>query len=893
MADNLTNTDANTTQYITATNFEELKTNLNGAFNKVVSNNFYKGAKGDSVKITRVSLKDSDNTLTTEGEKVYTVIFGDGADITDKRVAAIPTEWVGHPATPLFFVYHETTDDDVFIDYSCIIYATEMTDAGGYAYSKVDGFPTIYYNRTLKDYCWKVSGTETEISARYKDTSDKSVQFFLLKKITDTEFKYWDAEGNKWVDSLTSQTPTIGDYAYVLFKKTVSVAEVNTDVLALGFAVYNSDGWKEIAYGDDLTAVTYNDAYMQYIWNTIYTSLGQEYTVDTGGEIVIKLANTFQFPDVVDTTNGHIVSSISNAERGDLWVEPIDAHSETVDCKSHALIFNGYDGVYFGAPDFDSTGAIFFDETKKLISNSNAYTRINLADLENSADNTYDSSKLYNYSFVCIDRGSRNYDNYVRYIYLNLALKSGGTPVDPYIGIGMDQNVDETFEVHYDITTDTILWMKDKWGNEADIDFVNHKIFSKTVNNITTDARSDGWFKNNIIKNAAQVDYVCINIQYDDNIKTIGDCIISDNTIICDPTLLAGFYILKLHLFEDGQNIKCINNTFINSTFNIDCGYHKRTDIPVTSASAYYWYKNTFKYDDQYSLKECVFSNNYIVDSAIGDCEDGWVLDIHRFTNNEIKKSNLCYGIYTIWAAVQFDGPDAYTDANNNRWVAAFWHDKNITASDDTPWKYNTWMLPLFMINDCKFNNFSTVGYVGFICWDNSSTIEDNESLAKICSYSQCLSHYNFIGNQKRSDNCSVNKPSYDTASGHLTHLVSSAYWVVSEYDDNYNITSYYDSFTPIVLFGFADAYGLHHPYDNVAYTNSPANQPSGDFDLYDKYSTTLSNTINKTSAGGGTTKFIYPQAYQDDSLVSFSSYIASYNQTKSAFNILSAISIS
>ncbi len=624
MADNLTNTDNSATQYITANNFDVLKSDLNRAFNNIISKDFYKGAKGDSVKITSVSLKDSDTKLNTEGEKVYAAVFGDDTAVTDARVAAIPKTWNSHPATPLFFVYNETADDNVFTDYSCIVYATEIDASGdGYSYKKVDGFPTIYYNSSLKDYCWKVSGVETEISARYKNTSDKHVQFFLLKKDDAGVYHYWDTNKNTWVDTPSDVSPVIGDYAYVLSKKTVTVAETDTDALALGFAVYDSSGWKEITYGDDLTAVTYSDAYMQYIWKSIYSSLGQEYPTESnnvGMDETVDSNKSFHLPDV--TTDGeyfHNITAISNSERSDIVITPKD-YGDTR--KEHAVIFDGYTGVYTKGRD---TGP---DDEYKLVTKTELEAAAVYIDL-NSDD--YMPAKTYKKVKVI----SSTYPDMV--IYMDLSAKPANTLMNMSLpGIAVINN--ELFDVKYNIHTDTITWMKDQYGNEASWDFVHEMTFVYNGGGDDLDCRSR--FRNTVFKAT------------NDGVQDMRIYIKNTNTNSPSTILIPSTYIIgKNNVFDNCMNTNGLstltvyvdstqsefpneiicNNVVTNSKLNITLGINTSAD-----ESTYGLYNSS-----DTELSRCMFSNNVITNSVV-------TLSAYRMSDNTIINSSI-NGINTAW----------------------------------------------------------------------------------------------------------------------------------------------------------------------------------------------------------------------------------------------------
>ena len=888
MADSLT--------YVKGNNLQEVLKSIDDNFAKTVNQDLYKGDKGDNVKTEEKSLK-TDGKLTDTGKEVYETIFGDGAAITDERLKDFPETWSLYPAMPLFFAHHEG-ERGTFIDYSCMVVATEVENV--YTYEKHEVFPTIYYNSATGNYCWKLNGVETSIPTYKTPSEGNNVQLFLIKDVVDdnnnTKLKYWDPMNGAWTASAPKDL-VAGDLAYKLGSTTAEVGDSTETVATVELYTYNGSEWIAVSYDEKAAVlIEYDNARMSYIWKTIYDNLGQNYTTD------LVAANSFKFPD--GDTAGHYISAVNNESRSDLMVQYKNG------TKSHAIVLDGYE-VYTGMPTIKDN-VVTHTVASRLIRKEELYKQVPIGQIYSNGL----SSMVSKTGFVCIDRGAQS-SNYVRYIYIYDAPQDKCSALNTWVGIGLDQSTSETFEVRYTIdatkSTDQILWMRDKWGNECDYDFIETPTFCLIeYENYDTpkDYRSEGWFRNNIIKNTEML--FCIMVSGGHSVKKLGNVEIYNNTIIdCNPDGSVNF---DLHIYQSEQNVFCSNNTFINSAFNINCGYyyydwHNRTDVPVSTNFA------TDDTDDTYDVN---LSYNYVKNSTIN-----LLLGVHRFFKNEIKDSTI-QGIYTIWPAIGsastletcalYNAIDA--SKGGCTYISALMHNDAVTPTSGN-WIAQTWALPMYEISYCKFKNFEVAGYMGFLVYNLSTLISGKThsqvgELLKSLSYLQSLTNCTFYGDQTifRYSYISNTSPApynpyyeIEIDSNDKTKLTTSlelgTYSVVSDVIVNPDLSIY--SFTPsnmpnITLFGYAiktDRGVTYYDIDNIVCTHSSALQiyPASPKFKYPIFASGLSDTgVPYADSSTLCPQVIYFNTTSGISgykTTKFKAYIASYKQTKNIYDIL------
>ena len=676
MADSLT--------YVKGNNLQEVLKSIDDNFAKTVNSDLYKGDKGDNVKTEEKSLK-TDGKLTDTGKEVYETIFGDGAAITDDRLKDFPETWSLYPAMPLFFAHHEG-ERGTFIDYSCMVVATEVENV--YTYEKHEVFPTIYYNSATGNYCWKLNGVETSIPTYKTPSEGNNVQLFLIKDVVDnnnsTKLEYWDPVNGAWTDSAPKDL-VASDLAYKLGSTTAEVGDSTETVATVELYTYNGSEWVAVYYDEKAAVlIEYDNARMSYIWKTIYDNLGQNYTTD------LVAANSFKFPD--GDTAGHYISAVNNESQTDIMVQYKNG------TKSHAIVLDGYE-VYTGMPTIKDN-AVTHNAASRLIHKEELYKQVPIGQIYSNGL----SSMVSKTGFVCIDRGARS-SNYVRYIYIYDAPQDKCSALNTWVGIGLDQSTSETFEVRYTIdatkSTDQILWMRDKWGNECDYDFIETPTFCVEKN----DDRSKGWYKNNKVTRVPVGSTFMFNL-YDMEAgidETVEGEYSAELINICveNNEIYGSYGYINIKKNTTRQGASSLNFKDVIVTNNVVSD----SNVNITAGGPFY---NAF--DSFVTLSDVYMQRNVIKNSAITIGFTKSLLDcniIYSTINN----------IYTLWAATNkksFDSASAISLINYTS--PSFESYKNQA-------KNRTYVYNMVVIARCNFYNcvFDYDAEVAFMLSDEKS----------------------------------------------------------------------------------------------------------------------------------------------------------------------------
>lgn len=452
-------------------NIQDFANNIDENFSRISENGIWRGEKGESYTEKTITLWSQDETsgnITIVNEQILKTLFtesdGSASDWNtvkgwvvsdpDKFLSlGIPKEWNMYPGYPLYYsqptkCFKYFNASGVGKDWSGMVAVT-----GEDTYRRYDLLPRLYVDPVSGNYCWMINGVKTGVAASVNpDAETRNIRLYLIRNDADG-LKYFVADGNNaiWTDIPDTQ-PRVGDFAWRLSTKTITSGGENKDAQVLEVCIFNGIEWSAATADENNSNffITYDDAVMTYIWQHIYSDLGDTYTDSLDASNI----HSFQFPVKNDkgeneSNKTHKITSKSfnNGHRSDLLIEaPGDAESYTYS----KLVISGYEDVVLAKSTINDKGELVY-EGDSLIKRCKT---ILVEDM-----NKIDFGEIDNGQLFCIDRcywrnnagadqwclsvtetvdGTTMYHtrNYVRYVFLKAYICDNDVVWDTH-GIGV------------------------------------------------------------------------------------------------------------------------------------------------------------------------------------------------------------------------------------------------------------------------------------------------------------------------------------------------------------------------------------------------------------------------------------------------------------------------
>ena len=452
-------------------NIQDFANNIDENFSRISENGIWRGEKGESYTEKTITLWSQDETsgnIAIVSEQILKTLFtesdGSASDWDtvkgwtvsdpDKFLSlGIPKEWNMYPGYPLY--YSQPTKCFKYFNASGVgkDWSGMVAVIGEDTYRRYDLLPRLYVDPVSGNYCWMINGVKTGVAASVNpDAETRNIRLYLIRNDADG-LKYFVADGNNviWTDIPDTQ-PRVGDFAWRLSTKTVTSGGENKDAQVLEVCIFNGIEWSAATVDENNSNffITYDDAVMTYIWQHIYSDLGDTYTDSLDASNI----HSFQFPVKNDkgeneSNKTHKITSKSfnNGHRSDLLIEaPGDAGSYTYS----KLVISGYEDVVLAKPTINDKGELVY-KGDSLIKRCKT---IMVEDM-----NKIDFGEIDNGQLFCIDRcywrntagadqwclsvtetvdGATMYHtrNYVRYVFLKAYICDDDVVWDTH-GIGV------------------------------------------------------------------------------------------------------------------------------------------------------------------------------------------------------------------------------------------------------------------------------------------------------------------------------------------------------------------------------------------------------------------------------------------------------------------------
>lgn len=363
-------------------NIQDFANNIDENFSRISENGIWRGEKGESYTEKTIVLWGQDETtgsIVIADEQILKTLFtetdGSASDWnivkewsvsdSDKFISlGIPKEWNMYPGYPLYysqpvkcFKYFNTSG--VGKDWSGMVAVV-----GENTYRRYDLLPRLYVDPVSGNYCWMINGVKTGVAASVNpDTETRNIRLYLIRNDADG-LKYLVANNNNviWTDIPDTQ-PRVGDFAWRLSIKTVTSGGENKDAQVLEVCIFNGIEWSAATVDESNSNffITYDDAVMTYIWQHIYSDLGDTYTDSLDASNI----HSFQFPvkndkGEAEANKTHKITSKSfnNGHRSDLLIE---APGDTGSYTYSKLVISGYEDVVLAKPIINDKGELVYE----------------------------------------------------------------------------------------------------------------------------------------------------------------------------------------------------------------------------------------------------------------------------------------------------------------------------------------------------------------------------------------------------------------------------------------------------------------------------------------------------------------------------------------------------
>lgn len=355
---------------VNGSNLKETIDQIDKNFRTLCNDGVFKGDPGEGYMSKTLQLwSASDNVITIHNEDVLKTIFG--ADVWEKvkgwaasdfEMLDIPKDWTLYPGNPLWYVQNPSAYN-LFLsligegaDYSCMVAVDGGFSDGNYTYKRYDIVPQLYREESTGNYCWKINGVKTGISASNNPDINgvRNVRFYLIKNTGTDEIPSYlyltSVDGTVEWRVTADIDPVVGDFAWELSRETVSVSGSEQTASVLKVCMYNGYKWSPATAdaGNKNYFLSYDDAMMLYVWGEVYGGLGDAYS-----ESIAPVENhSFCFrtkdKDGNDVGMTHMISSKYNdiykdTDPGSDLVIKAPARDKEEPCN---LVITGYDGVY-------------------------------------------------------------------------------------------------------------------------------------------------------------------------------------------------------------------------------------------------------------------------------------------------------------------------------------------------------------------------------------------------------------------------------------------------------------------------------------------------------------------------------------------------------------------
>lgn len=214
-----------------------LISNINDNFQRIVESDYLRGPKGDSIILLEYNVKtDQDNNGTLLKDDIFAAII-DGLDedvyngLTSEDVEgkiSIIYESVDNEESriitslPFIFIdprYKDLTDISRFEDIedcSCIVQYSEGS------FKAIKTFPTLYYDKNVGQFCWRINGTDTGLLARGpKGERGENGNIYIMKIDSQVSSNKYivspliEIDDEEWSNKINN-----GDFAFVFNAQT-------------------------------------------------------------------------------------------------------------------------------------------------------------------------------------------------------------------------------------------------------------------------------------------------------------------------------------------------------------------------------------------------------------------------------------------------------------------------------------------------------------------------------------------------------------------------------------------------------------------------------------------------------------------------------------------------
>lgn len=181
--------------------------NINDNFQRIVESDYLRGPKGDSVKLIEYDVDiDFDNNGTKIKDDIFTAIKSglnpnvynglSAADVvgkisliyetinnTDIAISSLPFVFID----PRYSDLSDVSRFDNIEDCSCIVQYSEGS------FRAIKTFPTLYYDRSIGQFCWRLNGNNTGLLARGpQGEAGQNGHIYIMKideQITGNKYK--------------------------------------------------------------------------------------------------------------------------------------------------------------------------------------------------------------------------------------------------------------------------------------------------------------------------------------------------------------------------------------------------------------------------------------------------------------------------------------------------------------------------------------------------------------------------------------------------------------------------------------------------------------------------------------------------------------------------------
>lgn len=258
--------------------------NINDNFQRIVESDYLRGPKGDSIILLEYNVKtDQDNNGTLLKDDIFAAIIdgldedvynGLTSDDVEGKISIIYESADNEESRiitslPFIFIdprYKDLTDIKRFEnieDCSCIVQYSEGS------FKAIKTFPTLYYDKNVGQFCWRINGTDTGLLARGpKGERGENGNIYIMKIDSQVSSNKYivspliEIDDEKWSNKINN-----GDFAFVF----------NTQTSEYYIGLLKMENNNIYAIIND------NPIYDQFLGHSFYEFLKKIYITNTDG----------------------------------------------------------------------------------------------------------------------------------------------------------------------------------------------------------------------------------------------------------------------------------------------------------------------------------------------------------------------------------------------------------------------------------------------------------------------------------------------------------------------------------------------------------------------------------------------------------------------------------